>query len=223
MILTVTPNPSLDRTLAVPELEIGEVLRATAARTDAGGKGINVSRALAAHHVPTEAVFPVGGTDGARLVELLTEFGVAVAPVPVRGETRSNVTVVDDAGRTTKLNAPGAALAADEADALLGTVRDRLAGTGSAVVVGAGSLPGGAGDDFYVRLGAVCAAAGARLVLDSSGEPFAQAVKAGAASLVKPNDEELAELAGRPLPTVGDVVGAARDVISAGPWSCRAR
>ena len=221
-VLTITPNPSLDRTLRVPRLDVGEVLRATATRKDAGGKGINVSRALQAHGVPTVAVFPVGGGDGAQLGELLAEPGVATVAVPVRGETRSNVTVVDDDGRTTKLNAPGVALHPAEVDALLGAVAGLLAEhtahphAAPPTVVGAGSLPAGAGDDFYVRLGVVCAAAGARLVLDTSGAPLARAVEAGAASLVKPNDDELAELVGRPLRTVGDVVRAAREVIGAG-------
>ncbi|GAB2469574.1 1-phosphofructokinase [Xylanimonas ulmi] len=217
MILTLTPNPSLDRTFEVDDLAVGEVVRATATRKDPGGKGVNVARALGANAVPATAVLPVGGADGAQLVDLLATSGITVAPVRVGGETRSNVTVVDAAGRTTKLNAPGTALTEAEATALLDAVAAALgAQPDDRVVVGAGSLPAGAGDDFYVRLGQVCARAGARLALDTSGAPLAAAVAAGVASLVKPNDEELAELAGRELRTVGDVVAAARDVMRAG-------
>ncbi len=216
MILTVTPNPSLDRTLRVPVVEVGEVLRATSTRVDAGGKGINVSRALCAQGATTQAVFPVGGADGAQLVTLLAASALAVEPVNVGAATRSNVTLVDDSGATTKINAAGEPLTAGEVEALLGAVRSAVAVTGATTVVGAGSLPDGVDIDFYVRLGQLCAAAGARLVLDTSGEPLVQAVKAGAPHLVKPNEKELAELVGHDLRTVGEVVVAAREVIAQG-------
>lgn len=215
MIITVTPNPSLDRALEVDHLAVGEVNRAHAVHVDAGGKGINVSRALVRQGIDSLAVLPVGGVDGTRLVSLLAEQGVPTAPVPVHGDTRSNVTLVDASGATTKVNAPGVPLTPAEVDGLLGVVAEHLA-AGPAAVVAAGSLPAGAGDDFFVRLAALAGEHGVRVALDTSGAPLAQAVRAGGLELIKPNEHELAELAGREITSVGDTVAAAREAIAAG-------
>lgn len=215
MIVTVTPNPSLDRALDVDELAPGEVNRAHAAHVHPGGKGINVARALALHGVPALAVVPAGGPEGARLVGLLGEHGVAAVPVPVTGSTRTNVTVVDGRGATTKINAPGPRLGDAEVDALLAAVEDQLT-AGPRVVVAAGSLPAGAGDAFFVRLAGLAGRHGVPVVLDTSGTPLARAVRAGGLCLVKPNEHELAELVGRDLVTVGDVTAAAHEVIAQG-------
>jgi len=83
MILTVTPNPSLDRTYEVPSLDRGEVIRATGEQMDPGGKGVNVSRAVAAAGQRTLAVLPLGGAPGALVADLLDAQGIEVAPVPV--------------------------------------------------------------------------------------------------------------------------------------------
>ncbi|MES6118765.1 PfkB family carbohydrate kinase, partial [Cutibacterium acnes] len=117
-------------------------------------------------------------------------------------------------GVTTKVNAPGLVLDAAAQDRLLTAVVEDL--SPGDVVVGAGSLPRGTTEAFYVRLGEVVRERGACLVLDTSGPAFAAAVAVGGLALVKPNDDELAELTGRPLPTVGDVVAAAREIVARG-------
>lgn len=215
MIVTVTPNPSVDRALDVDALEVGEVNRAHTTHVHAGGKGINVARALVRHGLDAVAVVPSGGPDGARLTALMAEQGVPAVPVPVTGDTRTNITLQERDGTTTKINAPGPRLSAAEVDALLAAVDAQLAGAPRAVVA-AGSLPAGAGDDFFVRLAGVAGRHGVPLLLDTSGAPLGQAVRAGGLALVKPNEDELAELVGRDLVTVGDVVGAAREVIARG-------
>lgn len=215
MIITVTPNPSLDRALDVDHLAVGEVNRAHAVHVDAGGKGINVSRALVCQGIASLAVLPVGGVDGQRLVDLLAAQGVPAVPVPVHGDTRSNVTLVDASGATTKVNAPGVPLTPDEVDALLAAVQAQLF-TRPLAVVGAGSLPAGAGDDLFVRLAALAGAHGVPVALDTSGAPLAQAVEAGGLDLIKPNEYELSELVGSEISTVGDALAAAREAIAAG-------
>ncbi|MBN9325695.1 MAG: hexose kinase [Cellulomonas sp.] len=157
----------------------------------------------------------VKGADGDYLVRLLHEHQVPAVPVPIAGDTRTNLTLVDSRGTTTKVNAPGPQLSAAEVDALLAAVEAQLA-TRPAALVAAGSLPAGAGESFFVRLAGLAARYSVPLVLDTSGTPFTRAVRAGGLCLVKPNDEELADLVGRELSTVGDVVEAAREVMSAG-------
>ena len=215
MILTVTPNPSVDRALDVQTLQVGEVNRALRAHTDAGGKGINISRAFVLHTISTCAVFPAGGPDGSLLTNELTHRGVVVDPVQISGSIRSNITLVDAAGETTKINAPGPTLTAEERSALLAAIEGQLA-LGPAWVVGAGSLPAGVGADFYVKVAEMAAERGVRFALDTSGEPFEVAIKSGNITLIKPNEDELGDVLGRELTTVGEVIEGAREVMASG-------
>lgn len=211
MIVTLTLNPSLDRTIEVDSLTRGAVIRAGGARVDPGGKGVNVSRALLANGVPSRAVLPCGGDDGQRLVRLLAAEGVEVAAVRCAGATRSNVTLVEPDGTVTKINEPGGALTADEVDRVAEAVL-RAAEAGRADwVVACGSLPPGVPVDLYATLGRRFAAAGIRVAVDTSGPALLAAVAAGA-ELVKPNREELAEAVGRPLGSLRDVVAAAEEL-----------
>lgn len=209
MILTVTPNPSLDRTYEVPALERGEVVRATGERMDPGGKGVNVSRAVAAAGRRTVAVLPLGGAPGAVVAELLDAQGIEVAPVPVAGATRSNIALAEADGVLTKINAPGPELSAPERELLFGTVR---AHAGDADWIACcGSLPRGLAPSWYAELVARAHAGGARIALDTSGRALLEALRERP-DVVKPNAEELAEAVGRPLATVGDAVKAAEEL-----------
>lgn len=214
MIITVTPNPSVDRAFDLDRLEVGEVNRALRTHLDAGGKGINVSRGLNQNGVATVAVFPVGGPDGPLLVSELEAVGVPAHPVPVAGAIRSNITLVDAAGDTTKINAPGPVLDDAEQDAILAAVSEHL--EGARYVVAAGSLPTGVSPDFVIRLGRLAAEHGVAFAVDTSGPPLEAALRAGGCAIAKPNDLELAELVGRELLTVGEVRDAAREIISWG-------
>ena len=213
MIVTLTPNPSVDRTIVFDSIRIGEVQRATSSRIDPGGKGINVSRALIAQGADTQAVLPVGGPEGRLLAELLELAGVPRREVPIAGAGRMNVAAVTPDGTTTKLNEAGPQMTGEEADALLAATLN--AAQPGHWVVGCGSLPPGAPSDLYADLVGRARNLGARVAIDSSGTPFNDAV-AARPSLIKPNHEELAELLGRPLPTLGDVVAAARTLVDDG-------
>lgn len=214
MIVTLTPGPSLDRAYDVDRLEVGEVNRATGTHVHAGGKGINVSRALARNGVATVAVLPTGGPDGDQLLAALAAQGVASRAVPVAGATRSNITLVDASGVTTKINAASPRLSADESAALLDAVGTEVS-AGAQWVVAAGSVPEGS-NDLFERLVAVTRRRDVPLALDTSGAPLRDTISAGGIALVKPNDEELAELVGRQLYTVGEVRDAAHELIAAG-------
>jgi 1-phosphofructokinase len=206
MIVTLTPNPSLDRTIEVPALTQGEVIRATGSHVDPGGKGVNVSRAVALHGRSTLAVLPAGGAEGAQLAALLAPQGVPAISIPLAGPTRSNVTLVEPDGTTTKVNEPGPVLSADEAAALADRVVS-LAVTADWVVL-CGSLPRGVPAAFYADLVQRLKAQRARVAVDTSGAALAHACQAGP-DVVKPNESELAEIAGRALPSWRDLVDEA--------------
>ncbi|GGK29999.1 hypothetical protein GCM10011583_72360 [Streptomyces camponoticapitis] len=142
MILTVTPNPSLDRTYEIPALDRGAVLRATVERMDPGAKGVNVSRAVAAAGHRTVAVLPLGGAPGALVAQLLAGQGIDVAPVPIAGATRSNIALAEPDGTLTKINAPGPELTPAESEALLSALDDRAVAAGDWIAY-RGSLPRG--------------------------------------------------------------------------------
>ncbi|MBM7439426.1 1-phosphofructokinase [Streptomyces sp. HB132] len=216
MILTVTPNPSLDRTYELPGLSRGAVLRAAADRVDPGGKGVNVSRAVAAAGHRTVAVAPLGGPEGALLAQLLGEHGIEAVGVPIAGSTRVNITLVEPDGTLTKVNAAGPEITAAEAERLLDTVRARSAGADW--IACCGSLPRGLPPQWYAELVAGSHRAGVRIALDTSGAALVAALRERP-DVIKPNTQELAEAVGRPLATVGDALEAARELCGLGARS----
>ena len=213
MIVTVTPNPSVDRTLEVDDLRRGEMVRAHTDRSDPGGKGVNVSRALVANGHPSRAVLPLGGADGELLAALLRDLGIDVAAVPIADEIRSNVTVVEPDGTVTKLNAPGPHLSEVEIEALL--ERAVAAADGAEWVVASGSLAPGMPEDLHARLVEAVRGVGARVAVDTSGVALERVLEAGP-DVLKPNEAELSEVTGIVPETLGDVVLAASELRSKG-------
>jgi 1-phosphofructokinase len=181
-------------------------MRAQAVRVDPGGKGINVSRALATHGLPTRAVVTVGGAEGEHLVTLLRGTGIDVVPVPIGGAIRSNITVVEPDGTTTKFNEPGAELTAEELNSVFDAVQRAV--ESADWLVASGSLPPGTPPEVYADLVRSLAGSGIRVAIDTSG-PALSASLTAEPTLVKPNRDELAEAAGVRLTTIADVVEAA--------------
>jgi len=213
VIVTLTANPSVDRTLEIPSLGRGEVIRATAARVHPGGKGVNVARALVANGIPARAVLPAGGREGEQLLDLLSSRGVEVVPVPIAESVRENVTVVEPDGTVTKLNAPGPQLAPSEAERLIQVTVD--ASGGADWVALCGTLPPGAPEDLYGTLVTELHLIGVRVAVDTSGTALVKAIEAGP-DLIKPNREELAEAIADPIQDLGDVVNGARKLLDQG-------
>ncbi|MCW5954523.1 MAG: 1-phosphofructokinase, partial [Propionibacteriaceae bacterium] len=176
MIVTLTPNPSVDRTVAVHELLRGGVMRAFETREDPGGKGLNVSRALALHGTPTTAVLPVGGLYGRLMLDLLAPLDLTVRPVPIDEAIRANIAIVEPDGTTSKVNELGPRLTRAELTELRTAVH--RAGAGAGWVVCCGSLPPEVPDDFYAELVRSCHADGLRVAVDSSGAPLIAALAA---------------------------------------------
>jgi 1-phosphofructokinase family hexose kinase len=207
MIYTVTLNPALDRELTVPALLFDDVLRATETRVDCGGKGFNVARMLAALGAESVALGFAGGHTGAMLRDRLAALGIATDFVWIAGETRTNVSIVTaDYDRHIKVNEPGPTIIADEQAALRARVRER-AHSGDWWVL-AGSLPPGVAPTFYADLIHDIQAAGARVILDTSGA----ALRHGYAArpfLLKPNAAEASELTGLPITSAEQALAAA--------------
>lgn len=213
MIVTLTLNPSLDRTVDVDALERGTVIRTTEPVLEPGGKGVNVTRALTANGVASLAIVAVAGPEGAELSRLLERDGVLCRFVPVSGRTRSNLTVSEPDGTITKLNEPGSILTDDDIAAIGTAVRTSVR-DGDWLVVSGSTPP----SFTAAQVGALlesATATGAHLVVDSSGEALAAAL-ASKPRVIKPNREELAELAGRPLDSMAAVREAAEEVRARG-------
>lgn len=209
MIVTLTANPSIDRTLELPVLRPGAVNRASTTRVEAGGKGVNVARALRNHGYPTRAVLPLGGPEGDHLGQLLDALGLPTERVPVAAATRTNLSLVEPDGTVTKVNAPGGPLDGHEVQRLLEATRTAIQGAQWLAVCG--SIPSGAPEDLYAHAVRRARDAGIRVAVDTSGGPLT-AVLAAAPDVVKPNDEELAGVTGRPLRRLGDVVRGAEEL-----------
>ncbi|WP_063051309.1 1-phosphofructokinase [Nocardia arthritidis] len=207
MIVTLTANPSIDRTVTLTEaLHRGAVHRAAAVSSHPGGKGVNVSRVVAAAGRATVAVLP-GNTEDP-LLRQLSDAGIAYRAVPMPGTARTNLTIAETDGTTTKINEPGppltTACAASLAEAL-----DDLARAASWVVL-SGSLPPGVPADWYVAL--LRRLRGIPVAIDASDAPL-RAVAATFDSqtprLLKPNAEELGQLTGAGPADLEDPVAAA--------------
>ncbi len=207
MIYTVTLNPSLDRTLSVPRLQAGALHRARAIGRDLGGKGINVSRALRALGIASTIIGFVGGPTGEALRSGLTAAGFQCAFIAVDGETRQNITLLEEeTGACTKINEPGPQVGPQDVSALEALIAAE-AKPGDLWAF-CGSLPPGAPPDLYARLIARVQAQGGLAFLDTSGAPLRAGVAARPFAL-KPNTDEAAELLGRPVETDAECADAA--------------
>lgn len=191
MIVTVTPNPSLDRTARVPGFRRGGVHKLTCVEESAGGKGLNLARAYRSLGGRVRSVGFAGGDVGRRLSALAAREGLEWVPVPVEGNTRSNLTLIDGEGPETHLVELGPGVGEAEAERLLETAA--YVAEGAWAVALCGSFPPGMPLSFVGRLKE--ALGGTALVADVAGEALALAVDAGVAG-VAPNAEELGGLTG---------------------------
>ena len=196
MIVTVTPNPSIDRTVTLTgPLTRGAVHRVSSVTSEPGGKGVNVARALTLAGLDAVAVLPAPANDP--LISALTASALPFSCVPTEGAVRTNLAITEHDGTTTKLNEPGAPLDAAALDALTKAV---LAAAESASwVVLSGSLPPGVPDHWYAHMTALLAPYPCRVAVDTSDGPLTSLIgdlDRAAPDLIKPNAEELAGVLG---------------------------
>jgi 1-phosphofructokinase family hexose kinase len=214
VILTVTLNAAVDRTVAVPNFRLARRHRAVESRTVAGGKGINVARALSLLGRPVIAAGFVGGPTGTRVLEQLREESVLTDFTRIAAETRINLAVIDPtSGDQTEINERGPAVSPEEVKTLF--ERISYLASGAKICVLAGSLPPGAGDDLYARLIADLARRGVPVVLDAEGEAMLAGVRAGA-SMVTPNEREAEELVGQEFADSDDLASGLLELVRLG-------
>lgn len=184
-------------------------MRAISASAEFAGKGVNLARTLAINGHQAQAVLP-GNPEGlADLIRPLNKAGALTLIVSIEGTVRTNLTIIEEDGTTTKINESGPLLTEEACGELLDKAVELA--VGSRWFVGSGSLPPGAPADFYARLAEQLPDPAEKLVIDTSGDALARMIHAPCA-IAKPNLEELASLTQRPLQTLGDVADAAAEL-----------
>jgi 1-phosphofructokinase family hexose kinase len=206
MIVTVTMNAALDRTLTVPNFQRGQRHRASEMLTLAGGKGITVARALKTLGVPVVATGLAGGRSGRRILEELAEEAILADFVRIEDESRTSTAVADPtSGTFTEVMEWGPLVQESELEVLLEKL-DYLA-RGAELVVFAGTLPRGVADDFYADAIRTLARRGVLTVLDAEGEPLRAGLEAEP-FLVSPNRTEAEAVVGQEFSEDGDFLDA---------------
>jgi 1-phosphofructokinase/tagatose 6-phosphate kinase len=229
MIITVTLNAALDKTLEVPNFTPGRRHRTVAQATMPGGKGVNIARAIKRLGQPVIAAGLVGGATGTRILEALSDESILSAFVHIREESRTNTAVLDPTtGVHTEINERGPEVSAQE----LELFRDKLLylAQGASMCVFAGSLPRGVDTGVYGELIAAVRRLGVTTVLDTDGEPLRLGVRAEP-DVVTPNELEAEELVGHEFTNDDDRAEAvvevtrlgAREAIMTVPDGCYAR
>jgi 1-phosphofructokinase family hexose kinase len=214
VILTVTLNAAIDRTMAVPNFRQGNRHRSVESRTVAGGKGINVARALALLGRPVLATGLAGGPTGQRLVEELGEEAILHDLTSIAEESRINLAVIDPtSGEQTEINERGPEVTAQEVDSFLDRL-DYLA-RGATICVLAGSLPPGVDVDLYARIVRELRERDVTVLLDADGEPMRAGVRAGP-SAITPNVLEAEELVGHEFEGPGDLASGLAQLLELG-------
>jgi 1-phosphofructokinase family hexose kinase len=214
MIITVTLNAALDRTLTVPNFQRGQRHRASGGLTLAGGKGINIARALKRLEVPVVATGLAGGLTGTRIVEELTAEAILNDFVRIGDESRTSTAVVDPtASSYTEINEWGPDVEPEELEILLEKLH--YLASGADVVVFSGSLPRGVADDFYADAIRDLNRREVQTVLDSEGEPLRLGTGAEP-FLVSPNQREAESLVGQEFHEEEDFIQALDDVAELG-------
>ncbi len=211
-IVTLTLNPALDKSTEVEQMVPEQKLRCSTMQMDAGGGGINVSKAVHKLGGASVAVFPCGGHNGSVLCKLLQDRGIQIEPLEVNAETRENLAVRDRSTNAQyRLTSPGGILEERDADRCLELIRAHQPD----YLVASGSLPPGLPSTYYEKVAAFAKEVKAKFILDTSGNPLVAAADEGL-YLLKPNLAELSALAGVSVLEINQVDDAALDIIQKG-------
>lgn len=193
MIITVTMNPAIDKTVEIDALKPGGLNRIRKVEYDAGGKGINVSKTI--HELGGESIATgfLGGNVGRTIENVLDARKIMHDFIWVDGETRTNTKVFEENGAVTELNEPGPAISEEQIQKLMNKL-ENYAGVNTLIVL-SGSIPGGVGKDIYEKIIRMAHGKGSQVLMDADGEVFRLSLEAGP-DIIKPNRVELEEYAG---------------------------
>ncbi len=214
MIVTLTVNPALDRTISVDRLAFEDRAYIDSRHESAGGRGINAACVIHSFGGKPFAIFPSGGKNGKRLDELLGGYGYPTLAVPIGHEIRTNLTVTDRQGLTVSLNERGPHLDKAEVDRLEKAVHKSL--DGASWLMLCGSLPPGVPSDFYARLIAMARRKKVKTLLDTDGDALREGIEA-APTAVSPNQHEAERLLNRALVTRNHFLDAVARIRAMGP------
>ncbi len=217
MIITVTLNAAIDKSLSVPSFRLGRRHRTVERRALAGGKGVNIARMLKTLGQPVIATGFQGGPTGTQIVAQLGEESILHDFVRIREESRTNTAVLDPTtGEQTEINEQGPSVDPEE----LEQFREKLLylARGAAIVVFAGSLPRGIEPNFYAQLVRAMHKLDVMTIVDTDGEALRHAVRAEP-DVVSPNVVEAEELVGHEFNDDADHAGAVREIVSLGARS----
>jgi 1-phosphofructokinase len=214
MIVTVTLNPAIDRSLTVPRFAVGKTNRGEVTQTDAGGKGINVAKAVKQFETKVCALGFVAVSNGHFILEALAASSIPADFISVPGETRVNLKIRDPVYSTeTELNEPGFQVLPEHLEAMKQKIRKY--GPRCDVMVFSGSLPPGAPPETFAELINIASAFGAKCMLDTAGPALTRGLEAKP-FLLKPNRTEVEELLQVPLGTRSELAAAARKLLAMG-------
>jgi 6-phosphofructokinase 2 len=211
-IITLTVNPAVDKSTKFSGLVAEQKIRCESPHFDAGGGGINVSKAIARLGGKSKAVFTSGGPTGDLLQELVANENIDYQALTTKNWTRENFIAVDILTNSQyRFGMPGAEILPEEAAEIL----KQIEALKPDFLVASGSLSAGLGDDFYEKVAAISRKIGSKLIIDTSGEPLKRAIDEGV-YLLKPNVGELAKLVGAEVLEIDQVDEAAREIIAKG-------
>jgi 1-phosphofructokinase family hexose kinase len=214
LIVTLTVNPALDRTISVDRLAFEDRAYIDSRHDSAGGRGINAACVIHSFGGETLAIFPSGGKNGKRLESFLAEYGYPTLSVPIAEEIRTNLTITDRQGLTVSLNERGPKLEKSEINRLEKAVQNSLQGAHWLLLCG--SLPPGAPSDFYARLIDMARRKKVKTLLDTDGDPLREGIEASP-TVVSPNQHEAERLLNRALVTRNHFLDAVARIRAMGP------
>ena len=214
MIITVTLNPALDKTIEIDEFKIGSVNRIVSTRVDAGGKGINVSKVIKELQQESLALGFLGGSSGNHIKSYLDDLNINNDFILVKGETRTNIKIIDRVNnKHTDINENGPSLVLEDITRIKEKIMKYC--KQDSLVVLSGSVPSEVQGDIYSEIIKDIKSKGGKVILDADGELLIAGIKAGP-YMVKPNIEELEKAFGISIDNQAEVIEVAKKILAYG-------
>ncbi|MCB2295545.1 1-phosphofructokinase [Clostridium algoriphilum] len=214
MIITVTLNPALDKTIEIDEFKIGNVNRVKSTRVDVGGKGINVSKVIKELQNKSLALGFLGGSSGNRIKTYLDDSNIDNEFLFIKGETRTNIKIIDNVNNThTDINENGPSVTLED----ISNMKEKILKycRADSLVVLSGSVPSGTSSNIYGDIIQEIKNKGGKVILDADGEMLMQGIKAGP-YIVKPNIEELEKAFNVVIDNEAKVIETAKKILEFG-------